>query len=1306
MKGRAMQLLLSLKRTFIRLEFIPMRRMIRGMIMTWMLLQTMFYGGLSGQVDQIRINEFMALNGTTLMDEDGEFSDWIELFNPGSGDVQLLGWSLTDDPLLPQKWTLPDVTMAAKGYLVIFASGKDRAIAGSELHSSFKLSGNGEYLALRNDVGEVVSEFNPAYPLQQPDISFGYLDGTYIPFTEPTPGSDNQPGGAVLPAPIFSVEHGIFETPIQVEITCEVPGAVIYYTTNGSTPGPGKGQLYVSALQIDSTSILRAVALLDAQTVSATVTCTYLFLEDVIRQPNDPEGYPAEWGPYTAIEGMAIADYEMDPELMADSAFAETILEGLKSIPTMSLVTDVGYLFSHSTDPDTGGIYIYTGPPLDRVVDGLGKGWERPASIEYFDPQGSESFQVNCGVRIQGGHARRPEKSPKHSFRLVFRSEYGPSKLNFPLFNDEKAVTSFNTLILRAGFGLSWVHHSHYERQQAQYQRDIWAKDTQRAMGHPSSRSEYVHLYINGIYWGVYAPSERIDSDFGASYLEGNPEDFDVVKDYQDVIDGEITAWNNLFAQANAGLETDEAYQRIQGNRPDGTPDPSIEAMVDVVNLADYMLIHFYGSNTDWDHHNWAAMRNRNNPGKGFKFLSWDSEHLLKSVYGNELGENNDLCPSRIFQQLILNEEYKRVFADRVQRYCFDGGLLTPGSAAERWTFRTNQVEPAIPVESARWGDYRRDVHQFQPGGPFDLYGYENYWLPQHSFMMDTYFPERTDIFIDQLRSAGLFPLIDAPLLRVNGLPIMEGSTAKGDLLSMSSPEGVIYYTLNGADPADWGSGGKGESVLIASEDSKYVLVPREAISDSWQSDPAFSHEGWMVCSGLPGGIGYEKGTGYEQLITLDVADGMYNSGVDPNTSCFIRIPFTVEPGELDASNNLYLKIRYDDGFAVFLNGTRVAEANAPLSLSWNSASTGTHEALAPELFNLSDHMGLLKEGDNLLAIQVLNSEVTSSDFILTVEMMASEGNTTGISTEAVVYTGPFPVEQSVHVMARTYLDGGWSALTNRFITFYEDFGDLRITEIHYHPLEGDTVNDSEFEFIELKNTGASTLDLGGVRFLDGIDFEFPPETQLGEGEFVVLASNSLQFYDRYGFMPSGEYSGNLDNNGEWIVLGAPGGDTLTALEYGDAYPWPILADGTGNSMVPVELNPGKDQNLPAGWRDSYHIGGSPGRDDTEATFTEERAPELPAYNLGQNYPNPFSDITYISYVLPGHAYVELSVYNLMGQKVDVLVSSQQSAGSYLVSWSGSDGAGYGVKEGIYFYRMIIRDMNGEHVFSRKMIKY
>jgi hypothetical protein len=288
--------------------------------------------------------------------------------------------------------------------------------------------------------------------------------------------------------------------------------------------------------------------------------------------------------------------------------------------------------------------------------------------------------------------------------------------------------------------------------------------------------------------------------------------------------------------------------------------------------------------------------------------------------------------------------------------------------------------------------------------------------------------------------------------------------------------------------------------------------------------------------------------------------------------------------------------------------------------------------------------------------------------------------------------------------MARTYLDGEWSAMMSSFVSFPEDYMDIKVTEIHYNPLDKDSISGNEFEFIELKNTGISTLFLGGLSFDDGVEYTFPPESELAPGGFVVLASDALHFYGRYGFFPDGEFQGNLNNGGEQIRIKGPDGETLILVLYDDQAPWPAQADGSGNSLVPVELNPEGDPNLPQHWRHSYNIGGSPGMDDTQATSFEEPVVDEPGFELGQNYPNPFRELTYISYYLPREARVDLSIFNLVGQKVAVLETGRRAEGHHVLTWNGTDDSGNSLPEGIYFYRMVIQGSDGASSESRKMI--
>ncbi len=122
------------------------------------------------------VSEFLAINNGVLQDEDGQYSDWIEIHNPTPAPVDLAGWHLTDDPAALEKWTFPEMTLAPDEYLVVFASDKNRTDPAGELHANFKLSGGGEYLALVRPDGVTVShDYAPAFPPQTADVSYGLI---------------------------------------------------------------------------------------------------------------------------------------------------------------------------------------------------------------------------------------------------------------------------------------------------------------------------------------------------------------------------------------------------------------------------------------------------------------------------------------------------------------------------------------------------------------------------------------------------------------------------------------------------------------------------------------------------------------------------------------------------------------------------------------------------------------------------------------------------------------------------------------------------------------------------------------------------------------------------------------------------------------------------------------------------------------------------------------------------------------------------------------------------------------------------
>lgn len=723
--------------------------------------------------EKVYISEIVASNSHGFPDQFNKYPDWIEIHNNTRETVNLNSWSLTDSKTNLHKWTFPSVNLASGGYLVVFASGENIKITTSYLHTSFSLSAEGEFLALINDKGEVVSGFADGYPVQYTNVSYSFVNGKYTYVTTPTPGKANSSIEYLLP-PLFSHPRGICDAPFDLALTTLSEGTTIRYTTDGSEPTTANGIVYSVPLKIEKTSVIRAACMKES-TVGKSVTYSYLFLPDVIQQPALPEGYPATWG--TNVP----ADYEMDPEITEQTINRNEILKALNTLPIVSVVSNRSNFFSPINSVTEGGIYVYTA-----------ENWERPASFEIIENHDNLSRQVNCGVQLQGGESRRPEKSPKHSLQLIFRSEYGPSKLDYSLFEEQSAVQSFNSISLKAGFNNSWIHWDATQRKASQYMRDVWSKCTFREMGNKGVHTRYINLFINGLYWGLYNISEHIDSRFMESYLGGDESEYDVVKDNEGAIDGSVVEWNKLFTLARAGLASNANYYKIQGKNPDGSNNSAYPVYLDVANLSDYIILNFYGANQDWDHHNWVSARRKGSESKGFQFFVWDTERILESSSASTQDEFNKNCPSELFQLLKLNQEFKLQFADRVQKHLFHEGVLTPGTIIQNWKDRANQISSAVYAESARWGDYRRDVYPKDISYP--IYTATN-WQVEKDRLINNYFPQRTNILINQFKQQGLYPSLSAPEFNQYG-----GKVLSNFKLQISAPQGTIYYSLKG-DP-------------------------------------------------------------------------------------------------------------------------------------------------------------------------------------------------------------------------------------------------------------------------------------------------------------------------------------------------------------------------------------------------------------------------------------------------------------------------------------------------------------------------
>ncbi len=999
--------------------------------------------------------------------------------------------------------------------------------------------------------------------------------------TPPTPGaSNNVPGhlGRVADTR-FSINRGFANAPFDLAITTETPDAEIRYTLDGSSPSPANGHILTGTIRIDRTTVVRAAAFKRDHLPTNVDTHTYVFLAHTIAQPARPSGFPDSWA------GLA-PDYAMDPRITQAPAFAGRMTESLLALPTLSIATETDNLFG----PSRG---IYANPERS------GLSWERPASIEWFQPDRSREFQADAGLRIQGGYFRSRNATHKHSLRLLFKNIYGPGKLRGDLFETFGATREFDTLVLRAGAndGYSWDA----ARDTEQFLRDEFGRRTHLAMGQVAAHGRFVHLYLNGLYWGVYNLTERPAEDFSSSYFGGPPEDWDAINSGE-VKNGSLSDWNTFITRVRAA-STLADYQRLKGLSPDGSPDPAAPALLDAANYIDYMLLNIWGGNWDWPNKNFWFGRDRTGRSGGFKFYLWDFE--------NTMGNNRDRSPLEMVSprpgitgswvaephdRLRRLEEYRIEFADRVHRHCFGSGVLTPPSLIARYRQLANLLEPAVIAESARWGD---DHH----ATPQDLTD----WQRERDWLLNTYLAQRTDVVLRQLRTAGLYPSTAAPAFDPPAGPL----TPLTPVTLRTTGASELFFTTNGVDPRLPGGNVHPDAVRISLPDPGPASSPDLVRSGhTWRfladgsnpgpawNQPAFPDTSWPAG---PSPLGY--GDGDETTVIPFVDVNPTQSGTQRNAASFFRTQFmTADPA---AFSGLRLTLTYDDAAAVFLNGTEILRTpNLPANAGHTTyaSSTSSDNAI---LTRDNIPASLLLPGTNTLAVQVHQSDPGSSDLSFDLELTGIPD--TEITTQI---SGPLFFSTPTLLKARARHAGQWSALQE---TLYlpgaipPSPANLVVSQFCYRPPEPTSpaeravsTDRDDFEFLELLNISPTPLDLAGVQILGGIRFTFPTGQTLAPGARTLVVRSAAAFHARYGpgSDVAGEYQGRLANSSDSVELRDALGQTLAAFTYSDRAPWPALAN-EGFALVLAQPFLAPNPNLPENWRTSLAPGGTPGRSDT-----------------------------------------------------------------------------------------------------------
>ena len=586
------------------------------------------------------INEFMSENESVIQDEDGDFSDWIELYNNSSNPMGLLNYSLSDDSTDLAKWVFPEITIQAHHFLLVFASGKDR-LDTNELHTNFKIKQSGENLFLSGPDGAVVSSINAiSVPT---DHSYGcFTDGSpdLCFFDFPTPNSSNTGSGDIY----CSHPSGFYTEGFSLSLIPSSENHEIYYTLNGEIPTKNS-LLFSSPLFITNiTSVPNNISTIPTTPLDGPPELyNYIW--------NEPGNvYKANVIRFASFDGDAIQS-----QIFTKTYFIDPLIEDRFTFPVLSLVTDSLNLFEYDT-----GIYI-PGKTFDENgfnwgwatgnYHNRGSEWERNVHVSYFENSGTLGFETGAGMRMRGyGSAASPQKS----FTAYFRNEYGLNEINYNVFGNPDTNIYKRLIFRNSGNDFIQTHFKDALLQGLLKQLDLDLQDFQPSV-----------VFFNGEYWGIHCIREKYDKYY-FKYKFGIDEENINILDYC----GEI----------KEGSNTDylELIDFVEGN------DMSLPANylfakneIDVQNFIDFQIAEIYYANYDWPCNNYKIWKT-NDTGSKWRFLIYDLDlsyaYDSTSLYNTPSLEHatSDVdewptcsCSNILFRKLLDNEEFKQGFIDR-----------------------------------------------------------------------------------------------------------------------------------------------------------------------------------------------------------------------------------------------------------------------------------------------------------------------------------------------------------------------------------------------------------------------------------------------------------------------------------------------------------------------------------------------------------------------------------------------------------------------------------------------------------------
>lgn len=1210
---------------------------------------------------ELVLSEYLAANSNGLEDADGDRPDWIEIQNLGANAVDLDGWFLTDDAGALAKWRFPPRILGIGEALVVFASGKNRAAAGGELHTNFSLSGDGEYLALVSPGGVVVDHYPPPFLPQFPDVSYGVsqtatdnvllpenaiaamrvpvngalgLDWTQTAFDDASwtrgsaPIGFDRDGGDIVPP---GGERNLALSGTATQSSTGFGGAASRAIDGNTDPNYGGGSITHTngeaggwwEVDLGDSFFLRRIVLWNrVDCCSHRLTNFRLSVLDASRNvvtASDhftdrtfPAAQSYEIRLPDATRGRFVRIAKLGPDQSGEYwlSLAEVqIFEGLSGFQSLLGTNIETAMFGASAS-----VYLRFAFQLDAAdLDGLqiltlrakyddgfvaylngtmvaarnapgAPAWSSTATAERADSDAVAFEDINVssargvlrtGANVLAVHALNLAPNDGDllfAAELVARRVTGGRRLYFQrptpgAINDSPGVEGFvgDTALSR--------------------DRGFSDAPFQLAIGTPTAGA-VIRYTVDGsaptpTYGTIYAGPIRISGTTmlrAAAFKAGlvptkvNTATYVFLDDViaSPVMNSSITKDPRYAPEMRNALtdlptislvtpatinDSTEVPVSMELLQPDGTPGFQIDAGV----------IHYGGAFTDFAK-------------KNFRLYFRGEYGATKLKYPLFRGHDRGILSVDTFDQLELR-----------------GGSHDMN---ERGFYMSNRFTDDTMLDMGNLNPHGRFVHVYLNGTYWGQYHLRERW---NASMLAEYLGGKKEDYeaINGNWNVGGWP--------DPGVPYDGDGTAWTRIKSLRDNYEAVRPYLDVQSYVDYML-----MFLFGNSEDEYRCVGPAKAGTGFKfllndADGYTRDAGNRTAMGQPGRL---EGDGPGSIFSMLLAEG------NPDYLTFlgdrIHKHFFNDGAMTPAKNTARLLERCNQVARAFFAESARWGYRTPSS--WASAKNAYVNNVLPgrtatvvsqfraagfypkaEAPVLNRHGGIVAAGFTVTMTAARGAVYFAVD--------GTDPRLPGGAVSPLAHLTSNPgganvLQRSTLVKARSLASGEWSALTEA--TFLVDAGNLRVTEIMYHPPRDpvtDTYDREEYEFIELQNTGTRPYHLLGIRFTEGIYFDFlersDPSADIAPGETVVVVKNRKAFASRYGtdgFVIAGEYSGNLDNVGERIVLGDVFGNALLDFTYSDA--WYPKTDGDGPSLEIIDSrSEPATWNLPASWRAGAYLG-------------------------------------------------------------------------------------------------------------------